>query len=236
MKRAQTVLAILLACSGICVAASYTSLQKAVIQGDTRQVKHLLESGVAANQQNDLGRTALHYAAVPGGRTLDYSAQVTELILQYGGDPNMLDDAGATPTAIAVATGNQAVARVLLANGGNPNVTDPNGLSLLAMAEVRGQASMASLLRARGARYSGSTAELRLLPELRNGLEFARRVRLRRERDTDTGFAEIVRQEALKIWPNASKEDLNTVMERAKLATEGCASCAVGRGGEEGVK
>ncbi len=232
MKRAQTVLVILLVCSGVCVAASYTNLQEAVIRGDIEQVKQLLESGVAANLQNDLGRTALHYAAVPGGRTLDYSAQIAELILRYGGDPNVIDDVGATPTVIAVATGNQAVVRVLLSYGGDPNVTDPNGLSLLAMAEVRGQASMASLLRAEGARYVGSAGDLKLLPELQNGLEFARRVRLRRERDEDTSFEEIVRQEVLKIWPDASKEDLETVMERAKLATEGCASCSVGRGDE----
>jgi ankyrin repeat protein len=75
-----------------------TRLTKAVIQGDLRQVRTILdENRELVHQRDETGATALHYATLGGHR------EIVQLLLDNGAEINKADGQfGATPTGWAI--------------------------------------------------------------------------------------------------------------------------------------
>nr|XP_022913973.1 ankyrin repeat and LEM domain-containing protein 1 [Onthophagus taurus] len=59
-----------------------------------------------------------------GNESESFALQVTALIIQHGGDPNVKSDEGLTPVHIAAAWGRLNILDLLLKCGGDPQVTD----------------------------------------------------------------------------------------------------------------
>ena len=85
------------------------SLCWAASDGDLKQVRQLISSGIDPNNSDYDGRTALHLAA--GGNHLEV---VKELVLRWGVKPNPIDRWGATPEAEAKSNGYTEIAEWLI--------------------------------------------------------------------------------------------------------------------------
>jgi ankyrin repeat protein len=72
-----------------------TSLHLAVLNGNSRAVKSLLNEGANPNHKTHQGKTLLHLAAEKG------NIEIAQLLLT-GADPNVKDDEGLTPLDLAV--------------------------------------------------------------------------------------------------------------------------------------
>lgn len=75
------------------------------------------------NQQNALGLTPLHSAAILG------RADITRLLLDAGADPDARDAGGSTPLHRAFAAGHVTVARILLDAGADIDAQDQFGVT-----------------------------------------------------------------------------------------------------------
>lgn len=98
-----------------------TPLHLVAQQGEIEGAKLLIEAGAASNAVNELGQTALHFAAAP---------EMVDFLISKGADPNAKDNEGLTPLD-AVARGKNSTATVaafetLLAKGAV--VEDPAAL------------------------------------------------------------------------------------------------------------
>lgn len=68
------------------------------------------------------GISCLHLTI--GNDSAKFAMEVTTLIIQNGGDPNVLSDEGLTPVHIAAAWGRVEILKLLLHCGGDPQLTD----------------------------------------------------------------------------------------------------------------
>lgn len=100
-------------------------LHSAAGLGDFAGVQRLLAAGVAVNQRDRSGDTALHDAARNG------HAQIAQALLAAGADPEAGDKGRRTPLHIAVTNNHANVIRVLLNAGANANAADFEGKGLL---------------------------------------------------------------------------------------------------------
>jgi ankyrin repeat protein len=93
-------------------------LRFAAADGDVSRVERLLKEGAAPNGVDELGLTALHYAARG-----EHLAVVT-LLIAYGADVNAHDHAniGNTPICTIAATCSLQMARLLIDAGANPTI------------------------------------------------------------------------------------------------------------------
>lgn len=69
-----------------------------------------------------------------------------ELLLEYGGDPNLTEESGLTPLHVAAAGGNFTILGQLLDAGGNPNIRDQSGYTPLMKAVGSGNPFIVSSL------------------------------------------------------------------------------------------
>lgn len=117
-------------------------LQEAISRRDTESALKLIDAGLDLNNQDNDGRTALHYAAIfanlpvaeqicsnggnPNladrhGNNALWSACVEDrepyamvgLFIRYGADPNHVNKAGRSPADLARMTGNEALTAAL---------------------------------------------------------------------------------------------------------------------------
>ncbi len=113
-----------------------TALGAAAGAGQIEIVQRLLDLGVDANDSTDgASDNAILRAATA------CHADVCELLLKAGADPNVRDSMGATPIASCLMYGNDpdgATVRVLLAHGADPLICDEDGLDALFYAAIRG--------------------------------------------------------------------------------------------------
>jgi ankyrin repeat protein len=115
-------------------------LFNAAQRGYARTVKILLKTGIDINQQ-DLGMTALHWAAAWGHQA------VVESLLAHDADLNIVDNFGKTALHRAASNGHQVVVELLLARGADPNIVYNFGWTALHSAAHNGhQAVVESLL------------------------------------------------------------------------------------------
>ncbi|KAL1502110.1 hypothetical protein ABEB36_007303 [Hypothenemus hampei] len=104
-------------------AALYDSIEDRHLES----VKSLLiEKGANPNLVLPLKGIAPFHLAI-GYEPLEFALEVTNQILQNGGDPNVRSDEGITPVHIAAAWGRSAILDVLLKNGGDPQIRDEGG-------------------------------------------------------------------------------------------------------------
>jgi ankyrin repeat protein len=125
-------------------ASAGRELLDALQAGDTKLTKTLLTKGAPVNSVDELGTSALMYAA------LYADAGLMRLLLDRGADPNHADESGAT--ALMWAASDSVKVRLLIERGADVNVTTKVGRTpLLIAAGMPGSDSAVRLLLTHGA-------------------------------------------------------------------------------------
>jgi ankyrin repeat protein len=131
-----------------------TPLHDAAWRGDVAAVKQLVTEGADVNAADDLGATALYWAA-RGGHPLGPHhckgeepgrPEVIAALLGLGADPNIQDrrpkgfgrSSGWTPLFVALHHEQFGSARVMLEHGADPNLLSDQGMSAMAVAAAEG--------------------------------------------------------------------------------------------------
>lgn len=109
----------------------------AVVLNDIEKTKQLLASGIDINQENNMGRTALHYA-----QTLE----MAQLLINIGADIDIADKHGCTPLYLIVGTGNVNLVNYLISKGAKIDIKNKNGCTPLSNAVFHGKKEIIELL------------------------------------------------------------------------------------------
>lgn len=131
-----------------------TPLHDAAWKGDVAAIQRLVKSGADVNATDDIGATALYWAAGGGhpfgphrcGTEAADRPAVIAALLELGADPNLQDhrpqgmgrSSGWTPLFVALHHQQFRTARMLLEHGANPAIRSDQGMSALTMAEAEG--------------------------------------------------------------------------------------------------
>jgi thioredoxin-like negative regulator of GroEL len=142
-----------------------SDLIEAAKNGDTAQVKALLDKGADVNARDKDGLTALMWAAA-GGRT-----DIVKALLDKGADVNAKTSYGYTALMWAAAGGHTDIVKALLDKGADVNAKDSDGYTALMWAAARGHTDIVKALLDKGADVNakdedGTTA---LMSAARNG-------------------------------------------------------------------
>lgn len=152
-----------------------TPLGLAAFKGDTARINALLGKGADINQQDRVGRTALHLAALHervdvvrmlldagaevdvtdqrfGYRPLHFSARkgnagVSELLVRHGADLDAQSLRGKTALHLAVINQHPAVVTILLKYLARVDICDSNNKTPLQLAETSGHTEIVGLIR-----------------------------------------------------------------------------------------
>ncbi len=117
----------------------------AVKQNDVKKLKEYLDRAADPNLQDEIGDTALHFAASEG------FSDCAALLLDRAADPNLQDKNGDTALHWAVWQGHSDCAALLLDRAADPNLQDKNGDTALHWAASKGCSDCAALLLDRAA-------------------------------------------------------------------------------------
>ena len=127
--------------------------------GDAARLKGLFERGFdAPNIRDGKGNSLLMLASY------NNQLEITRVLLEHGGDPQLANDMGQIPLAGAAFKGNTAMARLLIEHGADVNARMPDGKTPLMFAAMFNRLEIIDLLLAHGADASlqtndGSTAQ-----------------------------------------------------------------------------
>jgi uncharacterized protein len=95
-----------------------TPLHLAAVKGSEACLRALIEAGVPVDARNVNGATALHsLAELSVTETTPAHLKVAGLLMAAGGNLSVIDEAGRTPFALAVRTGNVPMAAIMVAGG-----------------------------------------------------------------------------------------------------------------------
>jgi ankyrin repeat protein len=120
-----------------------TPLMYAVLYGDARSVRLLLENGADPNVKSGVGATALMWSVE--------DLEKTRLLIEHGADPNARSDDGLTPLIIAANWfGSSPVLKLLIDHGADPSAQSPLGVTALYQAAQVGDEAAIRLLLERG--------------------------------------------------------------------------------------
>ncbi|QSS66487.1 hypothetical protein I7I51_07344 [Histoplasma capsulatum] len=103
-------------------------------------IVQLLGDGADVNQRDDLGRTALSWAAsnrLPG---------IVYWLIEYGADINIIDLHGRTPLSWAAQAGSHHVVKILVEKGADVNLARGNGLRPLEAVMESGRGEEATIV------------------------------------------------------------------------------------------
>ena len=117
------------------------ALLRACKDGDTEQVRALLDAGADVAAQSSGGNTPLHLAAIWG------HAGIATLLLDAGADPAALNNLCWTPLHHAVYGGHTDIAALLLDAEAGKAATAEGGETPEDIARGRGHTALADLLR-----------------------------------------------------------------------------------------
>jgi ankyrin repeat protein len=129
-------------------------LQDAAWRGDVAAISELVTDGADVNATDDMGATALYWAA-RGGHPLGPHQckgedpgrpEVIAALIELGADPNIQDrrpkgfgrSSGWTPLFVALHHEQFKSARVMLEHGADPNILSDQGVSVIAAAAAEG--------------------------------------------------------------------------------------------------
>jgi ankyrin repeat protein len=131
-----------------------TPLYEAAWRGDVAAIRQLVNDGVNINTTDDMGATALHWAARGGHRLGPHQCrgedaarpEAIAALLALGADPNLQDRrpkgfgrmSGWTPLFVALDHEQFKSARVMLEHGADPNLLSDQGMSVMSMAAAEG--------------------------------------------------------------------------------------------------
>ncbi len=146
------------------VKKSYTGnlredLLRAVLFGDREKVRSLIAQGADVNGRYRYNSPLLNYAAYRN----DF--QMAELLLDAKADPNVINEKGWGPLAIALTKGGASFGRLMLAHGASVATDDRNALQPLVAAILTGDTSLVKDMLAKGAQ---PTADMVMLAEGRH--------------------------------------------------------------------
>lgn len=109
-----------------------TPLIRAGFLGNLTITKELLKRGADINAKNDIGYTALHFAAQEG------HVDVARQLLAQGADVDPLDVHGNTPLSNAVYNEQHLLVSVLIEAGADPDLQNEHGVSPRELADSMG--------------------------------------------------------------------------------------------------
>jgi ankyrin repeat protein len=131
-------------------------LQEAAATGDVAAIRQLVKQGADVNAIDDMGATALYWAARGGHRLGPHQCgneaagrpDVIATLLELGANPNLQDRrpkglgraSGWTPLFVALHHEQFKSARVMLERGADPNILSDQGMSVMVVAEAEGAA------------------------------------------------------------------------------------------------
>ncbi len=127
--------------------------------GDAARLKGLFEKGFdAPNIRDGKGNSLLMLASYNG------QLEMTRVLLEHGGDPQLANDMGQIPLAGAAFKGNTAMAKLLLEHGADVNARMPDGKTPLMFAAMFNRLEIIDLFLEYGVdasakAYDGSTAQ-----------------------------------------------------------------------------
>jgi ankyrin repeat protein len=129
-------------------------LHEAAWRGDVAAIERLLNGGAEVDATDDMGATALYWAALGGHRSGPHDCagedgarpETIAALLALGADPNAQDrrpkglgrSSGWTPLFVALHHEQFNSARVMLEHGADPNLLSDQGLSVMSMAAQEG--------------------------------------------------------------------------------------------------
>lgn len=129
-------------------------LHAAAWRGDLGEIRRLVHDGADVNATDDLGATALYWAARGGHRPGPHQCgdedagrpEVIAALLELGANPNVQDrrpkgfgrSSGWTPLFVALHHEQFGSARVMLEHGADPNILSDQRLSVMSMASAEG--------------------------------------------------------------------------------------------------
>ncbi|MGD8809132.1 MAG: ankyrin repeat domain-containing protein, partial [Gammaproteobacteria bacterium] len=123
-----------------------TALQWAVYEGDTDEVRRLIDAGADVSLANDYGATPMSLAAEVA------DTEIIRLLLAAGADADSANPEGQTALMAVARTGNTEAARLLLDHGASVNARESwGGQTALMWASARRHPDMMELLIASGA-------------------------------------------------------------------------------------
>lgn len=131
-----------------------TPLHLEAANGDVIIMRTLLEHGLAIDETNTYGETALHRACQ--GRSEGCYA-IVELLLEKGANADARTLTRITPLHVAAISRSQRTVQLLLSHGVDVHVSSSHGLTALDYALQDGQHALADMLRDHGATTSTST-------------------------------------------------------------------------------
>jgi len=121
-------------------------------KGDTASIKKLLDAGYDIDEKNNIGVTALMFAAMRG----EFDA--VKLLIKRGAAVNTQSKEGLTALHAASFNGQTKIVQFLLDNGANINLRDKNGNTALDAAKTFNRQEVVNLLSKKGAREKGETS------------------------------------------------------------------------------
>lgn len=144
---------VLLLMKGFAAEGANSRLADAAEAKDEALVRSLLRQGVAANEPQADGTTALHWAIYWN------QSEVAERLLEAGADANAVNRYGITPLSLACSNGEPAMVAMLLAGGATPDAATPYGETPLMTAARTGNPDVVSILVAAGANVNLKEAQ-----------------------------------------------------------------------------
>ena len=117
----------------------------AAANGQCDVLRLLLQCGANPNRKlpKHKGGSALHGISTGHSKP---AVACLELLLQFGGNPNLANDDGETPMHLAVSKIHTNTLEMLLQFGGNPNLTNKNGQTVVHKAAAMGSMKALQLL------------------------------------------------------------------------------------------
>ena len=129
-------------------------LHEAAWRGDVAAIRQLAKDGAYVNQEDDLGATALYWAARGGHRVGPHQCKdeaanlpgVITALIDLGANPNLQDrrpkgfgrSSGWTPLLVALHHEQFRSAAALLEQGADPNIRSDQGMSAMEIASAEG--------------------------------------------------------------------------------------------------